>query len=145
MNIRHRISYLIAAIGILTLVVGCIHFIEMDYLTQAISRQVIPQGATLVIGSFAVNHIASGIFLVLLGTIVIYSSVWGLRLGKKWARSIILLFGFTLFILVVILWMSVPAMFLEAPAFRWALILLTLVALLTIVPMVVFRQHFSEI
>lgn len=116
----------------------------MDHLNRMISRQVNEEGQVLVLGSFAVNHIASGVFLLLLGAIVSYSSVAGLRSGKKWGRIITLMYGSTLCVLVIVLWMTVPAMFLQAAPFRWALTILTAVAILAIAPMILFRQHFNE-
>ena len=91
MTPRKVISICILILGVLTFVVGGVHFVMMDHLNRMISHQVNEGGQVLVLESFAVNHIASGVFLLLLGAIVSYSSVAGLRSGKKWGRIITLL------------------------------------------------------
>ena len=130
--------------GVATLAVGCLHFVMMGHLTQWIAQQLDPLAGPGVLAAFRVNHIGSGVFLILLGIIITYSSHRGLRHGKRWARTIALLFGFSLCLLTVILWMSVPDMFLAAAPFRWALVLLGMAGILTSVPAIFFHHHFNE-
>jgi hypothetical protein len=144
MTTRLVISVVSAIAGGITVVVGGIHFVMMPHLTSWILSQTRSDAAQDVVGAFAVNHIGSGLLLILQGIIILYSSVRGLRLGKRWARVITLLFGSMLLILTAILYVSVPAMFLEAAAFRWALMLLAFAALLIVVPLLLYRHLFNE-
>ena len=116
----------------------------MGHLTQWISQQLDPLAGPGVLAAFHVNHIGSGAFLILLGTIITYSGHSGLRQGKRWARTIALLFGFSLCLLTVTLWMSVPDMFLAAAPFRWSLVSLGMAGIVTTVTVIFFHRHFNE-
>ena len=131
------------AMGVLTILVGGLHFLMMDHLRDWIYSQVSAKDAENILAVFNINHIASGVFLILIGIILTYCSIVGLRQGKGWARIIISLFGITLSILVLVLWTTVPKMFLEAVPFRSALISLFIIGLLIVIPLQLCKKYFN--
>src|SRR6266576_871459 len=113
MKCQKVISILNIATGILTILVGGLHFLMIGHLRDWIYSQMNAKVAENIFAAFNINHIASGVFLILIGIILTYCSIVGLRHGKRWARIIITLFGFTLSLLALVLWTIVPKMFLE--------------------------------
>ena len=130
--------------GILTILVGVLHFFMMGHLRDWIYSQISAKDAENIFAAFNINHIASGVFLILIGAILTYCSVAGLRQGKRWAMPIVILFGMTLSILALVLWATVPKMFLEAVAFRTALISLFIIGVLIVIPLVIYKKHFDN-
>ena len=145
MKYQKIISIINIAMGILTILVGGLHFLMMDHLKDWINSQVSAKDAANILAAFNINHIASGVFLILIGTILTYCSSVGLRQGKRWARIITMLFGLTLSVLAIVIWTTVPAMFLEAVAFRTALISLMVVGLLIVIPLLLYSKHFNTV
>ncbi|MGH7890432.1 MAG: hypothetical protein ACRENF_07785, partial [Thermodesulfobacteriota bacterium] len=74
----------------------------------------------------------------------IYTSGAGLRRGKIWGRNLATLVGLGMLILSLVLWKSVPQILLEAEAFKIALISLTAVGIITLLPLLFFWLHFNE-
>ncbi len=118
MKYRQTIRAINISMGILTILVGVLHFLMMGHLKDWIYSQVNSNDAENVFAAFSINHIASGVFLILLGATLTYSSFAGLKKGKDWAVPIVIFFGITLSLLAAVLWATVPKMFLEAVAFR---------------------------
>jgi len=143
--IQKIISVINITAGILTILIGGLHFIMMGHLKDWIYSQVSAKDAENILAAFNINHIASGVFLILIGIILTYCSIAGLRHGKRWARIITTLFGFTLSVLAVVLWTTVPAMFLEAVPFRIALISLLVAGILIVIPLLLYKKCFDEI
>ena len=101
------------------------------------------QATADIIPIFYVNHIGSGVFLLVIGGLVI-GAAGGLRQGRSWARNAGLIYGAGLGVLGAVLWMTVPPLFLTAAPFRFALISLMLVGILAGAPLLIFRKDFNE-
>jgi hypothetical protein len=145
MKYQKIISSINIATGIVTILVGGLHFLMVGHLRDWIYSQVNSKDAENVFAAFNINHTASGVFLILIGIILTYCSTVGLRYGKRWARIIITLFGITLSLLSLVLWTTVPTMFLEAVAFRTALISLFITGLLIVLPLLAYRKYFNSL
>ena len=143
MKCQKVISIINIATGILTILVGGLHFLMIGHLRDWIYSQISAKDAENIFAAFNINHITSGVFLILIGIILTYCSIAGLRHGKRWARIITTLFGFTLFLLALVLWTAVPKMFLEAVAFRTALISLMITGLLIVIPLLLYKKYFD--
>ena len=144
MKYQKVISIIDIATGILTVLVGGLHFLMVGHLREWIYSQASAKDAENIFAAFNINHTASGVFLILIGVILTYCSITGLRRGKRWARIITTLFGITLSLLALVLWVTVPEMFLEAVAFRTALICLMAAGLLIVFPLLLYKKHFNE-
>jgi hypothetical protein len=145
MKYQKVISIINIAAGILTILVGGLHFLMIGHLRDWIYSQISAKDAENIFAAFNINHIASGVFLILIGIILTYCSIFGLRHGKLWARIITILIGITISILAAMLWTTVPEMFLEAVAFRAALITLMITGLLIVLPLLVYKKYFNSI
>ncbi len=146
MTSRKVISWLNLLMGAVLLLVGVLHFLMMGHIENFISGQL---GSGLdvdnyVLAIFKVNHISSGVLVLLLGLMLIYISGAGLRRGKRWGRKLAVLIGLGILALSSILWLSVPKILLEAEAFKIAVISLTAVGIITTVPLLFFWLHFNE-
>ena len=144
MKARRLFARLQFVLGLLVLAVGVVHFVMMPSLVRWIERLAGPVAAPSVVPIFYINHVGSGVFLIVLGGIAVCISRMGLSKGKRWARPMTLLFGIGLGLVGVALWATLPAMFLEAPPFRFALLSLMAIGLLTVIPVLVFWRHFDE-
>ncbi|HKZ21860.1 MAG TPA: hypothetical protein VJ165_01505 [candidate division Zixibacteria bacterium] len=146
MTSRRIIGWLNLLMGFVLLLVGILHFLMMGHIETFISGQLDLQQNVdnFVVAIFKVNHIGSGVFVLLLGVILIYTSGAGLRRGKRWGRNLAALVGLGMLILSLILWKSVPKILLEAEAFKIALISLSAVGILTLLPLLFFWKHFNE-
>jgi len=146
MTTRRIISWLNLLMGLVLLLVGILHFAMMGHIENFISRQLDLQRDVdnYVVAIFKVNHIGSGVMVLLLGLILIYLSGSGLRRGKRWGRNLAALVGLGMLILSLVLWKSVPKILLEAEAFKIALISLSAVGILTLLPVLFFWKHFDE-
>jgi hypothetical protein len=96
-----------------------------------------------VLGVFEINHIGSGIFLILIGAIFAYAAGWGILKGKRWGAVVAVLVGLALAILSIILWIIAPKMFWEAIPFRSAVISLAIVGILAAIPPIIFWKRFE--
>ncbi|EQB62702.1 MAG: hypothetical protein RBG1_1C00001G0281 [candidate division Zixibacteria bacterium RBG-1] len=146
MTTRRIISWLNLLMGFVLLLVGVLHFVMMGHIENFISGQLdLRQNIdNYVIAIFKVNHVGSGVFVLLLGMMLIYLSGSGLRRGKRWGRNLTTLVGLGMSILSLILWLSVPKILLEAEAFKIALISLSAVGVITLLPLLLFWKHFNE-
>ena len=146
MTSRKIISFLNLLMGFGLLLVGVLHFVMMGHIEDFISGQLDLQQSVdnYVIAIFKINHIGSGILVLILGLIQIYTSGAGLRRGKRWGRNLAALIGLGMLILSLILWKSVPQILLEAEAFKMALIFLSAVGVITLFPLLFFWKHFGE-
>ena len=146
MTTRRIISWLNLLMGFVLLLVGVLHFVMMGHIENFISGQLdLRQNIdNYVIAIFKVNHVGSGVFVLLLGMMLIYLSGSGLRRGKRWGRNLTTLVGLGMSILSLILWLSVPKILLEAEAFKIALISLSAVGVITLFPLLLFWKHFNE-
>ena len=146
MTSRRIISWLNLLMGFVLLLVGVLHFVMMGHIENFISGQLdLRQNIdNYVIAIFKVNHVGSGVFVLLLGMMLIYLSGSGLRRGKRWGRNLTTLVGLGMSILSLILWLSVPKILLEAEAFKIALISLSAVGVITLLPLLLFWKHFNE-
>ena len=146
MTTRRIISWLNLLMGFVLLLVGVLHFVMMGHIENFISGQLdLRQNVdNYVIAIFKVNHVGSGVFVLLLGMMLIYLSGSGLRRGKRWGRNLTTLVGLGMSILSLILWLSVPKILLEAEAFKIALISLSAVGVITLLPLLLFWKHFNE-
>ncbi len=143
MTSRRIISFLNLLMGAVLLLVGILHFMMTEHIESFISGQL---GSHLdvdnyVLAIFKVNHIGSGVLVLLLGLMLIYISGTGLRRGKRWGRNLAILTSLGILTLSIILWLSVPKILLEAEAFKIALISLTVVGIITLLPLLLFRSR----
>jgi hypothetical protein len=125
---------LVTAMGVLTLLVAALHFVMMPKLTAFIARAVGPRGGEMVVPIFYINHIGSGIFLAMLGLILIVTGTTGVRAGARWAAWSCLVFGAGFLVLVALLCLTLPTFFLSGIYFQAALAGLALVGLVVAVP-----------
>ena len=146
MTPRKVISWLNLLMGALLLLVGVLHFMMLEHLTKFISSQLELnlEVEHYIVAIFKVNHIGSGVLVLLLGIMLIYLSSSGLSRGKKWGRNLAVLMGWGILLLSIILWLSVPRILLQAEAFKMALIFLSAVGVITVVPLLFFWKHFQE-
>lgn len=146
MTSRKIISFLNLLMGFGLLLVGFLHFLIIGDLNNFISGQLQSKMEVdqFVPAIFRLNSIASGLLVLLLGIIQIYTSGAGLRRGKRWGRNLAALIGLGMLTLSLILWKSVPKILLEAEAFKIALISLSAVGIFTLLPLLFFWKHFNE-
>lgn len=146
MTSRKTISFLNLLMGFGLLLVGLLHFLILGDLNDFISGQLQSKMEVdqYVPAIFRLNSIASGLFVLLLGIIQIYTSGAGLRRGKIWGRNLAVWLGLGLLILSLVLWQSAPRILWDAEVFKIALISLTAVGVITFLPLLLFWKHFSE-
>lgn len=128
------LARLVTAMGVLTLLVATLHFVMMPKLTGMIARAVGPRGEEFVVPIFYINHIGSGIFLAMLGLILMVTGMTGVRTGARWAAWSCLVFGAGFLVLVALLCLTLPRYFLSGICFQLALGGLALVGLVVAVP-----------
>ncbi len=146
MTSRKVISWLDLLMGFVLLLIGVLHFVMMKHIESFISGQ-LSSGLDVdkyVLAIFKVNHIGCGVLVLLLGLMLIYISGAGLRRGKRWGKKLALLTGLGILALTLILWTSVPKILLEAEAFKMAVISLSAVGVITLLPLLFFGRHFTE-
>jgi hypothetical protein len=136
------LARLVTAMGVLTLLVAVLHFVMMPKLTGLIARAVGPRAEDFVVPIFFINHIGSGIFLAMLGLILIVTGMTGVRIGARWAAWSCLVYGAGFLVLVALLWLSLPPFFLSGLYFQLALGGLALVGLVVAVPVLRMWRSF---
>lgn len=146
MTSRRIISFLNLLMGFGLLLVGLLHFLIIGDLEDFISGQLqskmeVDQYLPAI---FRLNSISSGVFVLLLGIMQIYTSGAGLQRGKRWGRNLAAWLGLGLLILSLVLWKSAPGILWEAEVFKIALISLTAVGIITFLPLLFFWKQFSE-
>jgi uncharacterized membrane protein len=124
--------------GILAIAVGVVHFAMAQHLRHLIAGWVEGSNKELVLAVFEINHTGSGVFILLIGVILVLAGMRGMRRGKRWAAEIGLVCGLGLVVLASWLWVTVPPMFLDALPFRGALLGLGAVGLLLVLPAVIY-------
>ncbi len=144
MKIQNFFSAAYFILGLVTIGAGVIHFAMMGFLTRWTSKLAIPENSQLAVGSFQINHITSGVLVILVGVILSYASRYGLSQGKQWGAAVCLLIGFSLIIISSLVWIILPKQFLSSPAFVAALASLTGVGLLVVVPLLIFWKQFNQ-
>lgn len=132
-------------LGLVTIGAGVIHFVMMGYLTRWVSQQVIQGNSKLVDGSFQVNHLGSGVLVILVGAILAYASQYGLGQGRQWELDICLFTGLALINMSLSVWITPPRQLLKAPAFQLALAMLTSVGMLVVIPLLIFWKQFNHV
>ena len=130
------VTYTLA--GLLAIGVGVVHFVMAQHLRDMLAGWVEGPNKDLVLAVFEINHTGSGVFVILLGAILVLCGMRGMRRGKRWAAEVSLVCGLGLEALAAWLWIVVPPMFLEALPFRAALLGLAAVGLLLVLPAVVY-------
>ncbi len=115
------LARLVTAMGALTLLVAALHFVMMPKLSGMIARAVGPGGQDVVVPIFYINHIGSGIFLAMLGLILIVTGMAGVRFAERWAAWSCLVFGVGFLVLVAVLCLTLPPFFLSGIYFQLAL------------------------
>jgi len=146
MTSRRIISFLNLLMGFGLLLVGFLHFLIIGDLDDFISGQLQSKMEVdqYIPAIFRLNSIGSGVFVLLLGIIQIYTSGAGLRRGKIWGRNLAAWLGLGLLILSLILWKSAPGILWEAEVFKITLISLAAVGVITFFPLLFFWKHFNE-
>ena len=145
MKIEKLFSTIYLILGLVTILAGIIHFLKMGYLTHWVSGEINPENSGLVVGAFQVNHITSGVLVILIGLILAYASLYGLGQGKQWGLVICLLTGLALIIMSLSVWLTLPKQFLTAPAFVLALGMLMGVGVLVVIPLLIFWKQFNQV
>jgi len=128
------LARLVTAMGVLTLLVAALHFVMMPKLSNMIARAVGPGAQESVVPIFYINHVGSGIFLAMLGLILMVTGMAGVRIGERWAAWSCLIFGAGFLVLVAVLCLTLPPFFLSGIYFQLALGGLALVGLVVSVP-----------
>jgi hypothetical protein len=144
MLIRRVIGTITMIAGLAAILVGVLHFVLSGHLDRYIAAQLDAAAAARIIPVFHVNHLGSGVFLILLGAILAQTGYAGLLSGKTWGAALAVLIGTGFTVLAVILWTTVPAEFLTAGPFQIALGSLAAVGVLTALPPLMFWGHFRE-
>jgi len=140
------ISFLNLLSGFGLLSVGVLHFLIIGDLTDFISGQLNSQMQIdqYVSAIFRLTSVAAGLFVLLLGIIQIYTSGAGLQRSKRWGRNLAFWLGLGLLTLSFVLWKSAPEILWEAEVFRIALISLSAVGAITLLPLLFFWKRFNE-
>lgn len=139
----NKFGILYLVLGLLTILVGILHFVMMPHLNHLLAQWARPATVQYVLAAFKINHIGSGIFLILIGAILTYAAGWGILKGKRWGAVVAILTGLALTILSLILWATSPKMFLQATPFRVAVISLTAVGILSALPAIFLWKRFE--
>ncbi len=144
MRARRVIAGITIFAGLIAVLVGVLHFAMTEHLDEFISAQLDESAKARILPVFHINHTGSGVFLMILGTVLGLSGYAGLLKGKAWAAWMAIVIGAGLAALAVSLWLTVPGDFLRAIAFRMALISLATIGLATCLPPLIFWKQFRE-
>jgi hypothetical protein len=137
-TVRKALGVTYTVAGLLAIAVGVVHFAMAQHLRHLLAGWVEGPNKELVLAVFEINHTGSGVFIILLGVILVLSGVRGMHRGRRWAAEVGLVCGLGLVVLALWLWAAVPPMFLEAMPFRIALLGLAAVGMLLVLPAVVY-------
>jgi len=144
MRARRIIGTTTMIAGLVAFLVGVLHFVMTAHLDHFISEQLDESAKARILPVFHINHAGSGVFLIILGAVLVLTGYAGLLRGKTWGALMAFVIGAGLAGLAITLWATVPEQFLTALPFRVALISLMGVGLATALPPLFFWSQFQE-
>ncbi len=122
--------------------VGVLHFVMMPKLLSLIVAHGGDQAAAYIVPMFYINHLGSGVFLLVLGFALILCGRVGIPQGERWAAWLTVAFCAGLLCLVALLIATLPSFFLSARYFCAALCGLATVGLLGMIPVLAKWRSF---
>jgi hypothetical protein len=139
-----RLARLTLGMGMVTLLVGILHFIMMPKLLGMIADSVGARAAGFVVPMFYINHIGTGVFLLVLGFMLTFAVAGGMARSERWAGLCCVSFGVGLVALVGAFLLTLPPMFLSAIYFQLALVGLGVAGISLTIPVLVKWRAFRS-
>jgi len=139
-QLARRASRLTQATRILLVLLGIIHLVATPFLIGWVRRQlspVEPDAAVLAVAALRLNHMLTGILLLPLGI----STFWaGKNLEHGWGFRLALMNAITLLCFPILLVIIMPRASLDAPLFRFAILVLIAACLVQVLALLGFRK-----
>ena len=139
-----RLAVLITGLGFLTISVGLLHFAMMPKLLRLLTARGGPEARSFIVPMFYINHIGSGVFLLVLGFVLTLAGRRGIARAEKWAAWCAVCFGIALLLMVAVFLSTLPPIFLRGRYFQMALAALATVGLLAAIPVLLNWRVFHD-